>query len=86
VRWPKVRVEEGCTLCPVCTNVCPTEALRREREGEEYVLYLKVEACTGCGACVESCPPQVMRLEEASKEEVLQELPLFRGRPPWYDL
>lgn len=86
VRWPKVRVEEGCTLCPVCTNVCPTEALRREREGEEYVLYLKVEACTGCGACVESCPPQVMRLEEASKEEVFQEIPLFRGRPPWYDL
>jgi ferredoxin len=85
VRWPRIRVEEGCTLCPVCTNVCPTGAVRRVREGEEYVLYLQVETCTGCGACVESCPPQVIRLEEASKEE-LGELELFRGKPPWYDL
>jgi ferredoxin len=86
VRWPRIRVEEGCTLCPVCTNVCPTEAVRRVREGEEYVLLLKVEACTGCGACVESCPPQVIRLEEAPKEELYQEVELFRGKPPWYDL
>ncbi|WP_038058372.1 4Fe-4S dicluster domain-containing protein [Thermus amyloliquefaciens] len=86
VRWPRIRVEEGCTLCPVCTNVCPTEAVYRVREGEEYVLRLKVEACTGCGACVESCPPQVIRLEEASKEEVTEELELYRGKPPWYDL
>ncbi len=85
VRWPRIRVEEGCTLCPVCTNVCPTGAVQRVREGEEYVLYLQVEACTGCGACVASCPPQVIRLEEASKEE-LGELELFRGKPPWYDL
>ena len=49
VRWPRIRVEEGCTLCPVCTNVCPTEAVRRVREGEEYVLYLQVAACTGWG-------------------------------------
>ena len=60
--------------------------VRRVREGEEYVLYLQVAACTGCGACVESCPPQVIRLEEAPKEEVGQELELFRGKPPWYDL
>ena len=86
VRWPRIRVEEGCTLCPVCANVCPTEAVRRVREGEEYVLLLKVEACTGCGACVESCPPQVIRLEEAPKEELYQEVELFRGKPPWYDL
>ena len=86
VRWPRIRVEEGCTLCPVCTNVCPTGAVRRVREGEEYVLYLQVEACTGCGACVESCPPQVIRLEEAPKEELYQEVELFRGKPPWYDL
>jgi len=86
VRWPRIRVEEGCTLCPVCTNVCPTEAVRRVREGEEYVLYLQVAACTGCGGCGESCPPQVIRLEEAPKEEVGKELLLFRGKPPWYDL
>ena len=92
VRWPKIAVAEGCTLCPVCTNVCPTKAVEREREtveglSEEYVLKLKVSACTGCGACVSSCPPQVITLAEATKDEALGErLELYRGTPPWYDL
>ncbi|MGQ9510599.1 MAG: 4Fe-4S dicluster domain-containing protein [Thermaceae bacterium] len=79
----RLEVEEGCTLCPVCTNVCPTQALRRERQGEEYLLYMEVDRCTGCGACVESCPPQVMRLAEG---DALGEVLLFRGQPPWYDM
>lgn len=90
VRWPRIAVKEGCTLCPVCTNVCPTKAVERERDssgGDEYVLKLNVSACTGCGACLESCPPQVISLVEASREEVFgQPLELFRGVPPWYDL
>lgn len=92
LRWPKIAVAEGCTLCPVCTNVCPTGAVERIREGveglsEEYVLKLNVSACTGCGACVSSCPPQVITLEEAGPAEIFGEpLELYRGRPPWYDL
>jgi len=89
VQWPSIAVTDGCTLCPVCTNVCPTKAVERERvEGlsEEYVLKFKVSACTGCGACVESCPPQVILLVEASRDAVLGDpLDLFRGTPPWYD-
>jgi ferredoxin len=92
VRWPKIAVGEGCTLCPVCTNVCPTKAVERIRDtveglSDEYVITLNVSACTGCGACVQSCPPQVITLGEASQEEVLGEAQeLFRGMPPWYDL
>ncbi|MCX7802374.1 MAG: 4Fe-4S binding protein [Meiothermus ruber] len=89
VHWPRIAVAEGCTLCPVCSNVCPTKAVERERApgGEEYVLKLNVSACTGCGACLESCPPQVISLTEAAREEVLgAPIELFRGRPPWYDL
>jgi len=89
VHWPRITVAEGCTLCPVCTNVCPTRAVQRERDAgcSEYVLRLNVSACTGCGACVESCPPQVISLVDASRDEVLGEpLELFRGLPPWYDL
>ncbi len=87
VRWPKIQIAEGCTLCPVCTNVCPTKAVERVRQGEEYTVQLNVSACTGCGACVSSCPPQVIRLEEATKAEVFGEpIELYRGTPPWYDL
>ncbi|MER3554852.1 MAG: ferredoxin [Meiothermus sp.] len=92
VAWPKITVAEGCTLCPVCTNVCPTHAVERVREtveglSEEYVVMLDVAACTGCGACVSSCPPQVISLAEANKAEVFGErLELYRGVPPWHDL
>ncbi len=82
VRWPGVKVLEGCTFCPVCANVCPTAAIRRYREGEEGVLELVLDRCTGCNACVESCPPQVMELVEYGKA-ALEEgvLELFRGEP-----
>lgn len=90
--WPKVTMDaEGCTLCPVCTNVCPTQAIERIHENieglsEEYAVRLNVSACTGCQACVNSCPPQVLHLATADKDEVLGEpLELFRGTPPWYD-
>jgi Fe-S-cluster-containing hydrogenase component 2 len=86
-RWPRIAVGEGCTLCPVCTNVCPTQAVSRTRQADEYLLTLDPAACTGCGACVESCPPQVIRLTEANRETVLGgSLELHRGTPPWYDL
>lgn len=85
VRWPAIQVLEGCTLCPVCANVCPTGAVKRVREGEEYVLELEVAACTGCGGCVASCPPQVIELIEIGRDAVLAEEPLelYRGEPEW---
>lgn len=92
VHWPRITVAEGCTLCPVCTNVCPTHAVERVRESveglsEEYAVMLDVAACTGCGACVSSCPPQVISLTEASRDEAFGErLELHRGIPPWHDL
>jgi len=85
VRWPAVAVSDACTLCPVCTNVCPTGAIRREREGEEYVLELEVSACTGCNACVASCPPQALEAVELGRAEALatEPLELLRGEPEW---
>jgi len=83
VRWPGVRVLEGCTLCPVCQNACPTAAIRRFRDGEERVLELVLERCTGCEACVRSCPVQAMERSDYGKEALLSgAVELFRGAPP----
>ncbi len=82
VRWPGVTVGEDCTLCPVCTNVCPTGAIHRRQENEETVLELELARCTGCNACVESCPPQVMALVDFDKPTLERDtLELFRGVP-----
>ena len=58
VVWPAPLVDEKCIDCPVCANVCPTEAITRELRPEGGVrLLLNLGACTGCMACLHSCPP-----------------------------
>ncbi|MCP2015853.1 ferredoxin [Deinococcus sp. HSC-46F16] len=61
VMWPAPLVDEKCIDCPVCSNVCPTEAITREFKPEGGArLLLDLAACTGCMACVRSCPPDAM--------------------------
>lgn len=65
VRWPAPVVDEKCIFCPVCANVCPTEAITREVEADGGVrLHLALDACTSCDACARSCPPQAITLQE----------------------
>jgi Fe-S-cluster-containing hydrogenase component 2 len=62
--WPTPTVNDACIFCPVCQNVCPTNAITRDREMDgSYQIKLEVAACTGCNACVLSCPPSAMTLE-----------------------
>ena len=66
VPWALPRVAEGCIMCPVCSNVCPTKAFSRDfhPEGREgSVLKLEPEKCLGCEACVKACPVRVITLE-----------------------
>ncbi len=68
VPWILPRVHEGCIMCPVCTNVCPTDAFEREltpvKDGGGGVLKLHPDRCNGCNACVASCPVKVITLDE----------------------
>lgn len=66
VPWTLPRVHDGCIMCPVCTNVCPTDAFHREfgAPGEGSTLKLEPERCMGCNACAESCPVRVITLDD----------------------
>jgi carbon-monoxide dehydrogenase iron sulfur subunit len=42
-----------CNQCGECIEVCPTQALYRDRKG---IVRLKKKLCVGCLTCVGFCP------------------------------
>ncbi|MFN3266127.1 MAG: 4Fe-4S binding protein [Deinococcales bacterium] len=77
--WVVPSVDENCIFCPVCQNVCPTNAITREREMDGmWKIRLEVQACTGCNACVTSCPPSAMKLEPLIEFSLLEQTILLR--------
>ncbi len=77
--WVIPSINEDCIFCPVCQNVCPTEAIKREREIDGmWKINLETAACTGCNACVVSCPPSAMKLEPEIPFEQLERILLLR--------
>ncbi len=54
-------VSEGCGLTPTCTNLCPTDAIRRDdRAG---TLEFSHERCVDCGLCETGCPESAITME-----------------------
>lgn len=65
IHWPAPLVDDSCIDCPVCSNVCPTEAITRDLKPEGGArLLLDLSACTGCMACLRSCPPQAIHAQD----------------------
>jgi ferredoxin len=46
-----VIVKERCSVCGLCADVCPVEAIS---QFGPYVIDPK--KCTGCGICRDDCP------------------------------
>jgi ferredoxin len=55
------RDEEGCMHCGMCTALCPSGALRVDRESR--LLLFDPERCTICGLCAKVCPVKAMHVE-----------------------
>ncbi|KXG73733.1 4Fe-4S binding protein [Thermotalea metallivorans] len=47
-----------CNQCGVCIDICPIEALYRDKNG---VVRVKKDICVGCFMCVGFCPEEAMR-------------------------
>lgn len=53
---PRPHVDEGCTGCRACVEVCPTGALGWGEWSREVLLTADPSACTDCGECTRVCP------------------------------
>ena len=67
VPWRLPRIAHGCIMCPVCTQICPTDAFSRDFEPigmDGSVLRLDPARCVGCDACVGACPVDVIDMDD----------------------
>ncbi len=55
-----VRNEAKCTNCGVCVPICPTEALKVDKETRKISFDNK--KCIACELCVKICPPRAMEV------------------------
>lgn len=53
-------VEDQCTGCENCIDICPVNALRIE----DGLAKVDLEICIGCGVCVPRCPTGAAKLFE----------------------
>ncbi|MFT7288055.1 MAG: Fe-S-cluster-containing hydrogenase component 2/CRP-like cAMP-binding protein/thioredoxin reductase [Halieaceae bacterium] len=75
-------VAQTCMHCelPHCMKDCPTDAIRRSRDGEVFIT----DACIGCGNCESNCPYDAisMRYPASPKPGLLSWFLFGRGPGP----
>ncbi len=47
-----------CTQCGVCIDICPVQAISRDKNG---VVKIDKDKCVGCYMCVGFCPEGILR-------------------------
>ena len=61
-------IDELCTGCGKCVNVCPVEALSlvssHSTNKNKRIAKLLEENCIGCGVCVRVCKPDAIEMNE----------------------
>jgi hypothetical protein len=79
---PKV-VDEDCTACGLCEEVCPFKAIKVEEKA-----VIDCEGCGGCSTCLHNCPNNAL-VSDVTFDTLLAEaafaaLKLMNGKPVFY--
>lgn len=61
--------DKNCSLCSVCSSLCPFDAI--EVDEEQSKLILDVEKCQVCGLCYSACPASAIELLYYESESLL---------------
>ncbi|MDD2481666.1 MAG: 4Fe-4S binding protein [Lutispora sp.] len=50
-----------CTQCGACIDICPVEAIKRDKNG---IVRINKKKCVGCFMCVGFCPEHAMFMHD----------------------
>ena len=54
--YPEIKFTSSkCSGCGRCIDICPTQALRYDSEGQNKKILLDRQLCNNCGKCVDVC-------------------------------
>ena len=67
-----VVVDEACSGCRICNNMCPYNAI--EYDAEKEVSRVITALCKGCGTCVAACPAQVITGAHFNNAQIFAEI------------
>ncbi len=55
---------EKCIACKICERVCPSAAVKIEKNGESIHYKIDLSRCIMCGNCMYHCPKEAIKLTE----------------------
>lgn len=58
----QLEVKESCTLCPLCTGICPTGAVKVIKTENHKNITFNPSICSGCGLCVSFCKQDALTI------------------------
>ncbi len=64
-----VSATDQCDCCPSCTGMCPTGALKRNKDKGNARLMFTSGHCSGCGLCVGFCQKSALILQTGYSED-----------------
>jgi|GEM_PF-3736251 len=60
--FTELNITDDCCGCGACTNLCPTEALRRVDTDNKREIFFTPAKCFGCGLCYDICPSKSIKM------------------------
>lgn len=65
---------EKCTLCEICINICPMEAIHLTNTDVSRKVNIDYDLCIGCGVCASNCPQEALLLEKVRNDVPVKNL------------
>lgn len=63
--------KDKCSGCALCVSLCPSQALKAGRDGDDIVISLNPAACFSCGLCRDLCYTEAVGMAPVHRSEEL---------------